>query len=64
MPAITIEISEDKLQKLENLAALHGITTEVLLRSGIDDWLNSKPEFINAANYVIRKNSELYQRLA
>lgn len=65
MASITIDLSDSQFQKLRDLAAVHGITVEVLLKVGLEDWLNSqKSEFVDAANYVLTKNAELYQRLA
>lgn len=65
MASITIELSDSQFQKLRALAAVHGIAPEVLLKVGLEDWLNSqKSEFVDAANYVLTKNAELYQRLA
>ena len=63
MASITIDISESQLQKLQNLAKIHGIPPEALLSASIEDWLSSpKSEFTNAANYVLNKNAELYRR--
>jgi antitoxin FitA len=43
----------------------HGIAIEVLLKISLEDWLNAqKDEFLDAADYVLTKNAELYQRLA
>jgi antitoxin FitA len=40
------------------------IALEVLLKATLEDWLNSqKSEFVDAANYVLTKNAELYQPL-
>ncbi len=65
MASITIDISESQLQKLQNLAKIHGIPPEALLRESIEDLLSSaKSEFTNAANYVLNKNAKLYRRLA
>ena len=65
MTSITIDISESQFAKLQDLAAVHGIALEVLLRASLEDWLNSqKGEFVDAANYVLKKNTELYRRLA
>ena len=65
MTAITIDIPDSQLQKLQDLANIHGISLETLLNSSIEDWLNSsRKEFTSATNYVLSKNSELYQRLA
>jgi len=63
--AITIDLSDSQFQKLENLARVHGIATEVLLKASLEDWLSlQKGDFVNAADYVLTKNAELYRRLA
>lgn len=65
MATITIELSDSQFQKLQDLATVHGIALEVLLRVSLEDWLNSqKSELSDAANYVLTKNAELYRRLA
>jgi hypothetical protein len=61
---VTIDLSGSQFQKLENLARVHGIATDVLLKASLEDWLSlQKGDFVNAADYVLRKNAELYQRL-
>jgi len=63
--SITIDLSDSQFQKLQNLARVHGIATEVLLKASLEDWLNlQKGDFVNAADYVLEKNAELYWRLA
>jgi hypothetical protein len=63
--SITLDISDIQFQKLQDLATVHGIAPEALLKASLEDWLNSqKSEFVDAANYVLTKNAELYQRLA
>jgi hypothetical protein len=58
-------LTDSQFQKLQNLVRVHGISTEVLLKASLEDWLNlQKGDFVNAANYVLAKNAELYQRLA
>lgn len=65
MAAITIDLSDSQFQKLRDLAAVHSVTVEVLLKVGLEDWLNSQnSKFVDAANYVLTKNAELYRRLA
>jgi hypothetical protein len=65
MAAITINITEQQLQKLQSLAQKLGMSTEELLSASVEDLLNSSQnEFNQAASYVLRKNAELYQRLA
>jgi antitoxin FitA len=63
--SINLDISDIQFQKLQDLATVHGIAIEVLLKASLEDWLNSqKSEFVDAADYVLTKNAELYQRLA
>lgn len=65
MASITIDLSDSQFQKLQDLATVHGVAIEVLLKASLEDWLNSqKSEFAEAANYVLTKNAELYRRLA
>jgi antitoxin FitA len=63
--SITLDLSDTQFQKLQDLATLHGIAIDVLLKASLEDWLNSqKTEFVDAANHVLTKNAELYRRLA
>jgi antitoxin FitA len=65
MAAITINLTEHQLQKLQELAQKLGMSTEELLSASVEDLLNSpQNEFNQAASYVLRKNAELYKRLA
>lgn len=65
MASITIDLSDSQFQKLQDLARVHGIAAEVLLKASLEDWLNlQKGDFVNAADYVLAKNTELYRRLA
>ncbi|MCX7667182.1 MAG: DNA-binding protein [Gemmataceae bacterium] len=65
MTAITIILSEERLQKLQELAKLFQVSPEELVRFSVEELL-SRPdkEFQKALDYVLQKNSELYQRLA
>ncbi len=65
MSAITIPISDERLERLKALAKEAGTTPEELARVGLEEWL-AKPreDFVRAADYVMRKNAELYRRLA
>ncbi|NEQ46567.1 MAG: DNA-binding protein [Leptolyngbya sp. SIOISBB] len=65
MASITIDLSDSQLQKLQELAGVHGIALEVLLKASLEDWTNSqKSDFLDSADYVLKKNTELYRRLA
>jgi antitoxin FitA len=63
--AITINIPDEQMQKLQVMAQESGISAEDLLRATIENWLNhSHDDFAQAASYVLKKNAELYRRLA
>ena len=65
MASITIDLPDNQFQILQNLASVHGIAVDVLLRASLENWLSSqKADFVDAADYVLTKNAELYQRLA
>jgi predicted transcriptional regulator len=65
MKLLTIQISEETLQQLQQLAQAEGTSPEELLQSRINHWLSpTQPDFTQAVNYVLQKNAELYQRLA
>jgi antitoxin FitA len=65
MSAITINLPDDRLVKLRGIAERYGVTVEDLARVGVEELL-SRPEeaFQQAVDYVLRKNAELYRRLA
>ena len=65
MADITITLPPDRLQKLEETAARFRITPEELVRASIEELL-AQPEdtFQQAVDYVLKKNAELYRRLA
>ncbi|WP_028325902.1 ribbon-helix-helix protein, CopG family [Desulfatirhabdium butyrativorans] len=64
MSNITISLPEDSLLKLKEMAAGLGTTPEELLRASIEDILGRPEEFQETLDYVLRKNEELYRRLA
>lgn len=50
---------------MQELAQKLGMSTEELLSASLEDLLNHpQGEFTQAASYVMRKNAELYRRLA
>ena len=65
MSAITISIPEERMQRLQEVAARFGLSPEELVRLSIEELL-ARPEedFARAADYVLKKNEELYRRLA
>jgi predicted transcriptional regulator len=65
MASITINISDEQLQRLQQLAQEIDTSPEDLLCANIEDWLTCpNKEFAQAADYVLKKNAELYRRLA
>ena len=65
MSAITINLSEERLRRLQELAARLGVSPEDLARVSVEELLASSDEkFEEAASYILEKNSELYRRLA
>jgi antitoxin FitA len=65
MTFITVPISDDNLARLREIADRTGVTPEELARTGLEDWLRQpRPDFSDAARYVLQKNAELYRRLA
>ena len=65
MTSITIAIPDERLLKLKELAARFQVTPEELVRVSVEEILTrSEEDFQAAASYVLKKNAELYQRLA
>ena len=62
---LSIELSEAENEKLRAEAARLGVEPETLARAALADLLSSEEEdFRAAAEHVLRKNQELYRRLA
>ncbi len=65
MNTITITLSDERLAKLREVAARYSVTPEDLARVSIEELLAQPEEtFQAAADYVLKKNAELYRRLA
>jgi len=63
--SITIALSEDRLEKLEEIASRLGVMPEELVLVSIEELLTRPAaDFQRAADHVLAKNAELYQRLA
>ena len=65
MTAITIPLSDGQLTRLQEMAQRLRVPPETLLAATLEDLL-SRPdeEFQRTMEYVLRKNEELYRRLA
>ncbi len=65
MTPITISLPEDRVRRLQELASRLGVQPEDLVRLSIDELLGRPDEaFERTADYVLKKNAELYRRLA
>lgn len=65
MNSLTITLSEEYMAKLKALSNQLGTSPQELLQMSIEDLL-AEPEtaYQHAKRYVLKKNKELYQRLA
>ena len=62
---ITLSITDDRFVKLKEIATSLHMTPEDLVRVSIDELLSRPDEdFQKAVDHVLKKNTELYRRLA
>ena len=62
---LTISMTDDRLEQLQQLAHQLNVSADELVRISIDELLSRpKEDFLDAAQFVLDKNEELYQRLA
>jgi predicted transcriptional regulator len=65
MTTMTIYLSDERLNKLKQLAVKANVQPDELVQSSVDEWLSGPDEeFKRAVNYLLQKNAELYTRLA
>lgn len=65
MTTITITLPDDRMHRLKEITARFQVTPEELARVGIEELLGRPDDaFQRAADYVLKKNAELYRRLA
>jgi len=65
MTRITVSLTEEGLLKLQEFAARLKISPEELARVGVEELLGlPDAEFQRAMDYVLKKNADLYKRLA
>ena len=62
---LTLELDEQQIRRLQDIARRLNVSVSDLAKAAISD-LISRPEsdFENAATRVLKKNAELYKRLA
>ena len=65
MTTLTIDLREDQVHKLEQLAERYQVAPEKLVQISIDELL-SRPQddFEEVLTYLLQKNADLYRRLA
>lgn len=65
MVTVTVTLSEDRFQKLQDLAIKFNIPVEQLLRVSFEE-LVARPQedFQKALEYILETYKELYKRLA
>jgi hypothetical protein len=65
MSFITINLREEQMARLQEIAHRLGISVEDLARVSVEELLAAPDErFEHAADYVLKKNEDLYRRLA
>ena len=65
MVTVTVTLSEDRFQKLQDLAKQFNIPIEQLLRVSIEEIVaRPQEDFQKALEYVLETYKELYKRLA
>ena len=64
MTTISIPLADERLKQLRLRADRSGVTPEEYLQRRVEEFLEGPEEFHEAAAYVLKKNSELYRRLA
>jgi hypothetical protein len=62
---IAIELSDPQESRLRERAKALGVAPEELAKAAVEDLLETPDEeFASAADHVLKKNAELYRRLA
>lgn len=65
MTTLTIQLPEKNLAKLKEKAARLNLSVEQLASVGVDDLLSLPDEaFERVVEHILKKNAELYRRLA
>jgi antitoxin FitA len=64
MTAIMVDLPDEQLLRLQEVATRYGVSVEDLARAGIEDLIRRPDEmFERALEYTLTKNAELYRRL-
>ena len=63
--SITVDLQPEQFARLQSIADRLGVSVESLARSSLEDLLAAPDDrFARAVEYVLKKNDELYRRLA
>ena len=65
MSTLTITLPEERMKELQHLASRLGSSPEKLVEASIAELVQqAEPSIHRAITYVLKKNQELYKRLA
>lgn len=65
MTELTIQIEPQDAERLKELARQCGKSPEELVEENLRQWLrDQQTAFLAAADFVLKKNAELYRRLS
>lgn len=64
MTTLTIALEEEELQQLQQIARQLGMRVEDLFRLSLGEYIARHQNFVKTVEQVLRKNDELYRRLA
>ena len=64
MSTLTFEVPDEQAERLEAVARKSGLPLDELLRRLTDEYLDRNESFEVIKQYVLKKNAELYRRLA
>ena len=65
MSTLTITLPDERMTKLQHIASRLGSSPEKLVEESIKELLKqAEPDVHRAITYVLKKNQELYKRLA
>ena len=65
MKTLTINLPDDTADAVDQAARKLGVSSEDLVRASVEEKLEQlRMSFDEAAEHVLRKNAELYRRLA
>jgi len=65
MTTLLVPLSDENLERLRRIAEQAGISPEELAGASLEQWLTRpREDFLEGAGHVLKKNAELYRRLA